>query len=307
MNIRDMIYNQRAELQNKIDISKYGEEYFEDILIEGLYDLSTDNFTIITESVGEKFVEIKDRLIKKIKELAIKFKNWILNLIRNIELKFKTGKMIANKYKSQIEEQYKKRASKIKIRSKKYIFNDQFLDMTKKITIEWSQKKIHDQYRRPLNNPDYTYIASISNVKDIRVVNSDGSIDTNGVKEMIDSYYYGDNAEIKERTLNEAIDVDLILFLLENGKNNIKYYKNAVTVYEKRITERINEIKNTDENNFDSTEEFNRWVSVMTQAVKTATALNVAFAKETFRVFKDGYKFAVQVAKKLLNLKEAEK
>ena len=307
MNIRDMIYNQRSELQNKIDMSRYGEEYFEDILIEGLYDLSIDNFTIVTESIGEKIVEIKDNLIKKIKELAIKFKNWILNLIRNIELKFKTGKMIFNKYKSQIEEQYKKRASKIKIRSKKYKFDDQFLDMFKKLTVEWSQNKIHDQYRRPIDNPDYTYIVDNSIANNTRVVKSDGSIDTNGVKEMIESYYYGDNAEIKERTLKEAIDVDLILFLLESGKNNSKYYKMAIANYEKSISDKMNQIKNTDENNFKSTEEFNRWVSVMTQSVKTGTALNVAFAKETFRVYKDGYKFAVQVAKKLLNLKEAEK
>ena len=304
MNIRDMIYNQRSELQNKIDMSRYGEEYFEDILIEGLYDLSTDNFTIVTESIGEKFVEIKDKLIKKIKELAIKFKKWILNLIRNIKLKFKTGNKIVNKYKNQIEDQYKKRASKIKIRSKKYIVDDQMLDVYINLDVEYSQKSVYYEYKYPTDEPDYTYTIRRNN--NIRVVNSDGSIDTNGVKEIIDSYFYGDNGEIKERTLNEAIGVGSILHLLENSETYIKYYEKAAANYEKRIAEKINEIKNTDENNFDNTKDFNRWVSVMTQSVKTSINLNVAYAKESIRVYKDGYNFAEQVTKKLLNLKEAE-
>ncbi len=301
MDIKNFIENQRSELQNKIDMSRYGEEYFEEVIIEGLYDLSADNFTIVTESIGEKFVEIKDKLIKKIKELAIKFKNWVLNLIRNIELNCKTGKMIVNKYKSQIEEQYKKRASKIKIRSKKYKLD---VDNVYNVwdTIFDAVEKSIDGHTEELNT--YKAEIEITGQGRINVINNNGALNTENLIKVVNSFYYDDDGEVKERLLQDAIRLETIISVLENTKMVVKNSKKSINKYNSMLKEHLAEINNMKEEDFNSKEEFNNCIKNTTTAVKLYTAMGIFFVKQDMRIFKELYKFSQQISKKLLNLKE---
>lgn len=94
----------------------YGNnDYMDSIIAENFYDYD-DDYNFVSEGIGGFIDTIKEKfnaLIKKIKELWDKFKNWITNLFHVVMNMFKSGKKLYDQYGGRIEEGFRKKGSSI--------------------------------------------------------------------------------------------------------------------------------------------------------------------------------------------------
>ena len=222
--------------ESTTDILEFvGESYINDLILEdALFDCETaEDLEVIEESVKEKAVNFKSSAISKVKGLWAKFKAWVKNLYQVIKNQFTSGENLVKKYKGQILSEYKKRGSKIKVKTYNYKFNTSSIQ-TAVSSLEVAFEELVGKNKKLYKEETSKTFAANSGAKS-----------TKGKDLRAYAAKCVRDGEKKEYTLSQ-LDINSIIDIAGNAKSAIKPLKEFQKAEEDFFKQRINEIKNTD-------------------------------------------------------------
>lgn len=103
-----------------------GESYMIELMHEEMINEceSASELTIIEESIKESALNLRDSIVNKVKELWAKFKAWLKKIRDALKFREETGRQLVNKYRLEIEENYKKKKDKMKLTTYIYTYRD---------------------------------------------------------------------------------------------------------------------------------------------------------------------------------------
>lgn len=289
--------------ESTTDILEFvGESYINDLILEdALFDCETaEDLEIIEESVKEKAVNYKNSAISKVKGLWAKFKAWVKNLYQVIKNQFTSGENLVKKYKGQILSEYKKRGSKIKVKTYNYKFNTSSIQ-TAVSSLEVAFEELVGKNKK-LDKEETSKTFAVNS----------GAKSTKGKDLRAYAAKCVRDGEKKEYTLSQ-LDINSIIDIAGNAKSAIKPLKEFQKAEEDFFKQRINEIKNTSftekvyedkpyitgENK--SKDEGKAIISSQVSAAKRGMSIGSTLIKSYISELKSANRACLAIVRKLLN------
>lgn len=289
--------------ESTTDILEFvGESYINDLILEdALFDCETaEDLEIIEESVKEKAVNYKNSAISKVKGLWAKFKAWVKNLYQVIKNQFTSGENLVKKYKGQILSEYKKRGSKIKVKTYNYKFNTSSIQTAVSSLEVAFEELVGKNKKLDKEETSKTFAAN------------SGAKSTKGKDLRAYAAKCVRDGEKKEYTLSQ-LDINSIIDIAGNAKSAIKPLKEFQKAEEDFFKQRINEIKNTSftekvyedkpyitgENK--SKDEGKAIISSQVSAAKRGMSIGSTLIKSYISELKSANRACLAIVRKLLN------
>lgn len=289
--------------ESTTDILEFvGESYINDLILEdALFDCETaEDLEIIEESVKEKAVNYKNSAISKVKGLWAKFKAWVKNLYQVIKNQFTSGENLVKKYKGQILSEYKKRGSKIKVKTYNYKFNTSSIQTAVSSLEVAFEELVGKNKKLDKEETSKTFAAN------------SGAKSTKGKDLRAYAAKCVRDGEKKEYTLSQ-LDINSIIDIAGNAKSAIKPLKEFQKAEEDFFKQRINEIKNisftekvyedkpyiTGENK--SKDEGKAIISSQVSAAKRGMSIGSTLIKSYISELKSANRACLAIVRKLLN------
>lgn len=271
----------------------FGEIYKDTLIFEHV--MFNDILNITTEGVGEKIRSAKDRCVATLKKIWKRVKEWILKVINSLKVMLTPGTKLLNKYRTQLIQAYKLYGDKITVNSPKYKL-DSFLYGAYTVMAIQEVSKLGEYIGKCIDGEvDFNPEECVFKFANFDIVDKDAKIDESIVNQFAEQCIIED-ITIKQRKLNEAIDIDTFIEALD-GKKQYKEMKESQNKCDESFKKMIDVFNPDREDNKDDDPEILRQgVKFTTAYTKSAMMVMNKFLPE----YKKLYRFVINASRRLL-------
>lgn len=251
MDIRDLIENKRCKLEfnkhdrykrgfvnvnesdmsyidydiksyNEQSISAMGELYVDTLLLEEF--IIDGTLDIVSEGIGDKLSEVKDRAISFIKRLWARLKEWFGKLIHNLQILVTPASKLASKYGKELMQLYQKYCRTMMVNAPIYGYDPNLMFKSgKKLVVRYLKVLAYIE-KGILTNDKYDPIAcQIGNKLGKVLVDENGKVNTDNCREYGKLHIILED-KVEQRKLSEALDIQSFKYALES-KSDIKGFR----------------------------------------------------------------------------------